>query len=99
MHLCVCVQGWWCVADVVCSCEYIHDKDRDMMRLNRTQVDNTSILPSVNNKTVLLSVSNTTVLPSVNNTTLLPSVSTIARGMFCGAKYTYHTFTPMIKHH
>ena len=22
----------------------------------------------------------------------------IARGMFCGAKYTHHTFTPIIKH-
>ena len=30
---------------------------------------------------------------------LLPSVDTIARGMFCGAKYTHHTFiTPIIKH-
>ena len=26
-------------------------------------------------------------------TTLLPSVSTNARGMFCGAKHTHHTFT------
>ena len=33
------------------------------------------------------------------NTTLLPSVNTlIARGMFCGVKYTHHTFTPVIKH-
>ena len=33
------------------------------------------------------------------NTTLLLSVNTlIARGMFCGAKYTHHTFTPIIKH-
>ena len=32
------------------------------------------------------------------NITLLPSVSTIAQGMFCGAKYTHHTFTPGIKH-
>ena len=33
------------------------------------------------------------------NTTLLPSVNTmIAQGMFCGAKYTHHTFTPIIKH-
>ena len=33
------------------------------------------------------------------STTLLPSVSTlIAGGMFCGAKYTHHTFTPIIKH-
>ena len=33
------------------------------------------------------------------NITLLPSVNTlIARGMFCGAKYTHHTFTPVIKH-
>ena len=33
------------------------------------------------------------------NITLLPSVNTlIARGMFCGAKYTNHTFTPIIKH-
>ena len=31
--------------------------------------------------------------------TLLPSVNTlIAWGMFCGAKYTHHTFTPIIKH-
>ena len=30
---------------------------------------------------------------------LLPSVITlIARGVFCGAKYTHHTFTPTIKH-
>ena len=29
----------------------------------------------------------------------MPSVNTlIARGMFCGAKYTHHTFTPIIKH-
>ena len=34
-----------------------------------------------------------------NNITLLPSANTlIARGMFCGAKYTHHTFTPIIKH-
>ena len=33
------------------------------------------------------------------NITLLPSVNTLtARGMFCGAKYTHHTFTPIIKH-
>ena len=33
------------------------------------------------------------------NITLLPSVNTlIARGMFCGARYTRHTFTPNIKH-
>ena len=35
---------------------------------------------------------------NINNTTLLPSVNTVARGMFCGAKYTHHTFTPAIKH-
>ena len=36
---------------------------------------------------------------SNNNITLLPSVNTlIARGMFCGAKYTHHTFNPIIKH-
>ena len=33
------------------------------------------------------------------STTLLPRVNTIAIGMFCGAKYTHHTFTPIIKHH
>ena len=35
-----------------------------------------------------------------NFITLLPNVNTlIARGgMFCGAKYTHHTFTPIIKH-
>ena len=34
-----------------------------------------------------------------HNTTLLPSVNTlIARGIFCGAKCTHHTFTPIIKH-
>ena len=33
------------------------------------------------------------------NITLLPSVNTlIARGLFCGARYTHHTFTPVIKH-
>ena len=33
------------------------------------------------------------------NITLLPSVNTlIARGMYCGAKYTHDTFTPIIKH-
>ena len=33
------------------------------------------------------------------NITLFPSVNTlIARGMFCGARYTHHTFTPIIKH-
>ena len=33
------------------------------------------------------------------NITLAPSVSTlIVQGMFCGAKYTHHTFTPIIKH-
>ena len=32
------------------------------------------------------------------NTSLLPSVSTIALGMFCGARYAHHTFTLIIKH-
>ena len=33
------------------------------------------------------------------NITLLPSVNTlIARGMFCGAKYTHHILTPIMKH-
>ena len=33
------------------------------------------------------------------NTALLPSVNTlIAQGMFCGGKYTYPTFTPIVKH-
>ena len=36
---------------------------------------------------------------SQHNTTFLPSVSTIALGHFCGAKYTHHTFTPIIKQH
>ena len=40
---------------------------------------------------------NTTLLPSVN-TTLLLSVNTIALGVFCGAKYTPHTSTQIIKH-
>ena len=31
-------------------------------------------------------------------TTLLPSVNTIALEMFCGAKYTRHTFTPVTEH-
>ena len=31
------------------------------------------------------------------NITLLPSVNIIAQGMFCGSKYTHHTFTPIIK--
>ena len=36
---------------------------------------------------------------TIYNITLLPSVNTlIAQGMFCGAKYTHHTFTPIIKH-
>ena len=30
---------------------------------------------------------------------VLPSVNTITLGMFCGAKYTHHTFMPIIKHH
>ena len=35
----------------------------------------------------------------VRNITLLPSVNTlIAREMFCGAKHTHHTFTPIVKH-
>ena len=33
------------------------------------------------------------------NIILLPCVNTLlARGMFCGAKYTHHTFTPILKH-
>ena len=32
-----------------------------------------------------------------HNTTLLPRVNTFGRGMFCGAKYTHHTFSPIIK--
>ena len=36
---------------------------------------------------------------TISNITWLPSVNTLtARGMFCGAKYTHHTFTPIIKH-
>ena len=31
------------------------------------------------------------------NTTVLLSVNTIALGMFCGAKYTHHTFMPTTK--
>ena len=30
------------------------------------------------------------------STTLLPNVSVIAQGLFCGAEYTHHTFTPII---
>ena len=31
--------------------------------------------------------------------TLLPSVNTlIAQGIFCGAKYTHHTLSPIVKH-
>ena len=34
-----------------------------------------------------------------DNKTLLPSVNTLtARRMFCGAKYSHHIFTPIIKH-
>ena len=36
---------------------------------------------------------------TIHNITLLPSVNTlIARGMFCGVKYTHHTFSPVIKY-
>ena len=36
---------------------------------------------------------------TIHNITSLPSVNTlIAWGMFCGAMYTHHTFTPIIKH-
>ena len=36
---------------------------------------------------------------TIYNITLLPSFNTLtAPGMFCGAKYTHHTFTPIIKH-
>ena len=36
---------------------------------------------------------------TIHNITLLPSDNTlITRGMFCGAKYTHHTFTPIIQH-
>ena len=31
-----------------------------------------------------------------HSTALLPSVKTVALGMFCHAKYTHHTFTPII---
>ena len=31
-------------------------------------------------------------------TTLLSCVYTVAPAMFCGAKYTHHTFTPIVKH-
>ena len=32
------------------------------------------------------------------NATLLPGVNTVALGMFYGASYTHHTFTPVIEH-
>ena len=39
------------------------------------------------------------VISMQDNVTLLPSVNTlIVREMFCGAKYTQHTFTQIIKH-
>ena len=31
------------------------------------------------------------------NATLPPSLDVTAQGMSCGAKYTHHTFTPIIK--
>ena len=31
------------------------------------------------------------------NTPLLTSVNTVTLGMFCDAKYTHHTVTPIIK--
>ena len=33
------------------------------------------------------------------NTPLLPIVNTTGLGMFYGARYTHHKFTPIIKHH
>ena len=42
---------------------------------------------------------NTCSTDSQYNITFLPSVNTlIARVIFCSAKYTHHTFTPIIKH-
>ena len=51
---------------------------------------------------ISLASSSSTVQISVTiknkNKTLLPSVNTIALGLFCGARYTHHIFTPIIKH-
>ena len=36
---------------------------------------------------------------TIHNITLLPNANMLtARGMFCAAKYTHHTFSPIIKH-
>ena len=51
---------------------------------------------------LVASASELTTAPTLHveyNTTLLPNVNTIALGMLCGAKYTHHTFTPIIKQH
>ena len=47
----------------------------------------------------LASSSSTVQISVTKTTTLLPSVHTIALGLFCGARYTHHIFTPIIKHH
>ena len=48
---------------------------------------------------VTTSFTQTAVGHNNNNITVLLNVNTlIARGLFCSAKYTHHTFTPIIKH-
>ena len=52
-----------------------------------------ALLPHLNHRSL------STQYITIYNITLLPSVNTLtAPGMFCGAKYSHHTFTPIIKH-
>ena len=58
-----------------------------------------STYPLKQNYTHHLQSTKDTAYEHPDSTTLLPTVNTIAWGIFCGAKYTHHTFIPIMKHH
>ena len=84
------------------ACSFCFSLMQQPIHTNAKLYTKVLMLKKKQNKTTKLMFKTNSSCYSEYNTiyiTLLPTVNTlIARGMFCGAKYTHHTFTPIIKH-
>ena len=95
-------SNFFCIQTFVSCKLWKLPKDRSLVQVGfseQLQRTEPSSLCCLAERSVWRNVPNRVVMkPNFNFTTLLPSLNTVAQGMFCDAKYTHHTFTPIIKH-
>ena len=95
-------QNDFCIQTFVSCKPWKLPKDRSLVHVGfseQLQKTEPSCLCCLAERSMWRNVPNQVVMKyNFNFTTLLPSLNTVAQGMFCDARYTHHTFTPIIKH-